>query len=39
MDNKVYRHLDKLPSGRASGKLTHGCIGWGGGLEGFLGVK
>ena len=31
-DNKVYRHLDKLPSGRASGKLTHGCIvleGWG----------
>ncbi len=41
MDNKVYRHLDKLPSGRASGKLTHGCIVLeGGGWKGLytLGV-
>ena len=41
MDSKVYRHLDKLPSGRASEKLTHGCIVLeGGGWKGLytLGV-
>lgn len=41
MDRKVYRHLDKLPSGRAGDKLTNGCIVLeGGGWKGLytLGV-
>lgn len=26
MNKKVYRHLDKLPTGRAGDKLTPGCL-------------
>ena len=41
MNKKVYRHLDKLPTGRASSELTHGCLVLeGGGWKGLytLGV-
>ncbi|SEK93921.1 Predicted phospholipase, patatin/cPLA2 family [Ruminococcus sp. YRD2003] len=41
MERKVYRHLDKLPSGRAGDTLTNGCIVLeGGGWKGLytLGV-
>lgn len=41
MERKVYKHLDKLPTGRASDKLTQGCLVLeGGGWKGLytLGV-
>lgn len=41
MERKVYRHLDKIPTGRASNKLTQGCLVLeGGGWKGLytLGV-
>ena len=41
MNKKVYRHLDRLPTGRASYELTHGCLVLeGGGWKGLytLGV-
>lgn len=39
MNKKVYRHLDKLPAGRASDKLTEGCLVLeGGGWKGLYTV-
>ncbi len=39
MVKKVYKHLDKLPKGRASDKLTNGCLVLeGGGWKGLYTV-
>ena len=39
MKNKIYKNIDKLPSGRASEKLTDGClILEGGGWKGLYTV-